>query len=77
MDSESDIEDITGKKMKAITIFSMLIEYHKDQLIETMNRSIAKGTIFESDLFFVLAVPASCGERAKDFMLKAAKKVIG
>lgn len=73
LDSKSYIEDITGKKMKAITIFSMLINYFKNELIETMNRSIAIGTISESDVFFVLTVPANCGERAKHFIRKAAK----
>lgn len=76
LDFNADIEDITGKKMKAIIIFSMLIKYFKKSLLDAINLSIAEGRISKSDVDFVLAVPARCGDGAKFFMREAARKVI-
>lgn len=75
LDVDHDVEDITGKKLKAIIIISMLIAYLKKSLIYAMNLSIAEGIISETDVDFFLAVPAKAGERAKAFMQYAAKKV--
>lgn len=62
--------------MKAIDIFSELIKYFKESLLDDINLSIAEGKLSISNMDFVLAVPASCGEGAKIFMREAAKKVI-
>lgn len=74
LDLDSDIEDYTGKKIKALSIFSMIIENFQKSLLEAMKLSSFEGTISISDVYFVLAVPASCGEGAKVLMRKAAEK---
>lgn len=72
----SDIEDYTGKKIKAVTIFSIIMENFQKSLLAAMTLSSFEGAISISDVDFVVAVPACCGERAKDLMRKAAEKVI-
>lgn len=60
--------------MEAICLVSMLIQYFKKLLLEAMNRSIAEGKISETDIDFVLAVPANY-DGARFFMQKAAETV--
>lgn len=69
------IEDITGKKMRAMDIFSISIKYLKDTMLETMNIRLADGIISEKDIDFVLTVPAIWGDEAKFFMREAAIQV--
>lgn len=53
----------------------MLIQYFKKLILEDMNQSIAEGTVSETDIDFVFAVPTNCGHEAKWFMREAAKQV--
>lgn len=69
---DSVIKDITGKKMRAMDIFSLSIEYLKNTMLESMNVRLAAGKIFEKDIDFVLTVPAIWGDEAKLFMREAA-----
>lgn len=55
---ESTIEDITGKTMKALDIFSISLKYLKDFMLEIMNKNIASGVISKENIDFVLTVPA-------------------
>lgn len=68
----SVIKDITGKKMRAMDIFSISIKHLKDTLIQTMNSRLAEGVFSENDIDFVLTVPAIWGDEAKLFMREAA-----
>lgn len=61
--------------MKALKIFSILIGYLKDSLLETINKRLYRIDLSESDIDFVLVVPARCGDSAKMFMREAAIKV--
>lgn len=61
--------------MKAMKIFSIFIKYLKDSLLETMNKGYKQNRIFESDIDFVLVVPAVCGDGAETFMQEAAINV--
>lgn len=72
---DSIIKDFSGKTMKAMKIFSIFIEYLKDSILETMNKFLGHIEVSESDIDFVLVVPALCGEGAKMFMREAAIKV--
>lgn len=76
LDLYPDIEDFTRKKFQALSIFSMIIEYFMNSLLEAISLSSLEGKFSKSDVDFVLALPASCGEGAKDLMRKAAEKVI-
>jgi hypothetical protein len=71
---ETLIEDIEGKKMAAMKVFSMSIEYMKSKMMED-----AKGTVSglrDDDISWVLTVPAIWSEPAKQFMREAANRVI-
>lgn len=61
--------------MKAMKIFSIFINYLKDSFLETMNKFLDHIEVSESDIDFVLVVPALCGEGTKMFMREAAIKV--
>lgn len=71
----SVIKDITGKKMRAMNIFSISIKHLKDTMLKTMNSRLAEGTFSENDIDFVLTVPAIWGDEAKLFMREAAIQV--
>lgn len=71
---ESTIEDITGKTMKALDIFSISLKYLQDFMLEIMNKNIASGVISKENIDFVLTVPAIWGDGAKLFMREAAIK---
>uniref|UniRef100_A0A8W8KYD9 Heat shock 70 kDa protein 12B n=1 Tax=Magallana gigas TaxID=29159 RepID=A0A8W8KYD9_MAGGI len=68
------IKDVTGKKMKAMDVFSICIKYLKDTMLSSMNLQIAEGNFIENDIDFVLTVPAIWGDEAKLFMREAAIK---
>ena len=67
------VTDITGKKAKAIDVFSIAIKYFKDHMLKTLERH-GLG-IGKDDIHWVLTVPAICNDPAKQFMRKAAEKV--
>lgn len=62
-----------GKELPAVDIFSHAIKYLKDHMI---NEHRNRGTSIEdSDIHWVLTVPAIWDDPAKQFMRKAAGKV--
>lgn len=54
----------------------MIIENFQKSLLAAMSLSSFEGTISISEVDFVLAVPARCGEGAIVLIRKAAEKVI-
>ncbi|XP_061169337.1 heat shock 70 kDa protein 12B-like [Saccostrea echinata] len=69
---ETILEDILGKTVPAIDVFSMSIEYLKTHLMETLKNRLPNVTL--SDVRFVLTVPAIWRDSAKEFMREAAEK---
>ncbi|XP_053373540.1 heat shock 70 kDa protein 12A-like [Mercenaria mercenaria] len=69
---EAKLKDIEGKEMSAMTIFTLVIKYLRDKLIEQVRRS--KTGIEEHEIFWVLTVPAIWSDAAKQFMREAATK---
>ncbi|WAR08521.1 HS12B-like protein [Mya arenaria] len=69
---ETMLEEINGKNMEALKIFSYSIEYLKDHLMRTLHNRLPDVT--EDDIQFVLTVPAIWNDRAKQFMRDAANK---
>ncbi|XP_071125472.1 heat shock 70 kDa protein 12A-like [Mytilus edulis] len=68
------IKDITGKQMKAIQVFSAAICYLKDHLLKTLQKSFhTDSNISNTDIHWVLTVPAIWEMRAKQFMRDAAE----
>ncbi|XP_060567544.1 heat shock 70 kDa protein 12A-like, partial [Ruditapes philippinarum] len=68
------IEDASGKKLKAKTVFALSMKYHKDDLIEISKKRIADDGIRNSDIHWVLTVPAIWNDAAKQFMREAAEE---
>lgn len=69
-----EVIDLSGKvKIPAIAAFSMAIRYLKDHALATLNeRRTGKLVIDESDIHFVVTVPAIWDDRARLFMREAA-----
>lgn len=72
-----EIADLSGKvKIPAINAFSMAIRYLKDHALATLNENrTGKLIINETDIHFVLTVPAIWDDRARLFMREAAADV--
>ncbi|XP_045182072.2 heat shock 70 kDa protein 12A-like [Mercenaria mercenaria] len=66
------IEDINGTKMPAMTIFSMSIRYLKDHFLEQLNKQTTG--VEETDIQYVITVPAIWDDIAKQFMREAAEQ---
>lgn len=65
-----ELDDITGTKMRAMTIFGMSIRYLRNHLLEALN--LKTTGIEESDIFYIITVPAIWDNSAKQFMREAA-----
>ena len=72
---DSEIKDISNKKMRAMDVFSICIKHLKDSMLEEMEKT-KTFDISEKDVDFILTVPAIWGDAAKMFMREAAVKVI-
>ena len=67
------IEDDKGRKLNALTVFSMSIKFLKDHLVHTLSNRASGVT--QDDVHWVLTVPAIWNDNAKQFMREAAEKV--
>ncbi|XP_045161274.1 heat shock 70 kDa protein 12A-like [Mercenaria mercenaria] len=66
----STIEDISGKKLPALEIFAHAIRYLKNKFMETIDKRIQD--VQDTDVNYVLTVPAIWDDMAKRFMRQAA-----
>ena len=67
------MEDINGKSMRAITVFAMAFRYLKDHMLSVL-RTQTVG-MKETDIRYVITVPAIWTDKAKQFMREAAFEV--
>lgn len=68
------LEDINGKEMPAIEIFSMTLFHLRTELLKQIH--LSKTGMDDSDITCVLTVPAIWNDAAKQFMREAAIQVI-
>ncbi|XP_045181401.2 heat shock 70 kDa protein 12A-like [Mercenaria mercenaria] len=68
------IEDATGKSLQAKNVFSLSIRYLKDDLLDMVKRQVLDEYLTESDIHWVLTVPAIWNDAAKQFMREAAEE---
>jgi len=61
--------------MSAMTIFSMAINYMRNHLMDLLKKQVTD--IGQSDVMFVLTVPAIWSDASKQFMREAAIAVSG
>jgi len=67
---KTEVQAVNGKQMLAIDIFTMAIEFMRKHLMHTVSNQVA--SIKESDVMFVITVPAIWNDTSKQFMRKAA-----
>ncbi|XP_063068944.1 heat shock 70 kDa protein 12A-like [Engraulis encrasicolus] len=69
-----DISAVNGGKMKAITVISECLRYLKNHALKTVKNVSASVELQDSDITWVLTVPAIWDDAAKQFMRHAAKQ---
>jgi len=73
LNRQSEVEDINGERMSAMTIFSMAINYMRRHLMGAIE--IASSDIKQLDVMFVITVPAIWNNASKQFIREAAVQV--
>ncbi|XP_052794433.1 heat shock 70 kDa protein 12A-like [Mya arenaria] len=68
----TEIEDEQGRKMNAIEVFSICIKYLSDEFRKLINKRVTQ--IKETDIHWVITVPAIWNDASKQFMREAAEK---
>jgi hypothetical protein len=68
------LEDETGKRLPAKTVFSLAIEFLKEDLLENCQKQLAD-VLTKDYIKWVLTVPAIWNDGAKQFMREAAEQV--
>ncbi|XP_052089704.1 heat shock 70 kDa protein 12A-like [Mytilus californianus] len=67
-----EIEEMGGKKMKAMFVFAFCIEYIKDMVLDRLSKAI--DSLDEDDVHWVVTVPAIWNDPARQFMIEASAK---
>ncbi|XP_053399692.1 heat shock 70 kDa protein 12B-like [Mercenaria mercenaria] len=70
LNRHTSIEDISGKKMPALVIFAHAIRYLKNNFMQTVHNRVQN--VKDTDVNYVLTVPAIWNDMAKRFMREAA-----
>ncbi|XP_053388604.1 heat shock 70 kDa protein 12A-like [Mercenaria mercenaria] len=70
---EINVTDEMGKKLLGIDVFAMSIKFMIDDLMVVVNQRLT-GIIMETDIHWVITVPAIWSDPAKQFMRHAAIK---
>lgn len=72
---ETQLKDDKGKQMEAMKVFSAVIEQLKNHMIEKCKKQFRDIELKDSDVTWVLTVPAVWDDQSKQFMREAAKQV--
>lgn len=67
------VEDINGIRMPAMTIFAMSIQFLRDHLLKSLKLQMVG--MEETDIQYVITVPAIWSDNAKQFMREASIQV--
>ncbi|XP_053376188.1 heat shock 70 kDa protein 12A-like [Mercenaria mercenaria] len=73
MTRSATLEDESGKKLPAMTVFSLSIDYLKKDVLDTLSKQVDT-SLEVHDIHWVLTVPAIWNDAAKQFMREAAQK---
>ncbi|XP_060591180.1 heat shock 70 kDa protein 12A-like [Ruditapes philippinarum] len=73
MTRRDTLEDETGKKLPAMRVFSLSIDFLRKDVLDTLSNHI-DGIFIASDIHWVLTVPAIWNDAAKQFMREAAQQ---
>ena len=58
-----------------MTVFSLAIRYLKEDLMETCRKRLVNDSLNDTDVYWVLTVPAIWNDSAKQFMRESANQV--
>ncbi|KAL5012748.1 hypothetical protein ScPMuIL_011299 [Solemya velum] len=72
MPRDIKLEDVTGKKLSASTVFALAIKFLKNDLLDNCKDMLTD--IYEKDIHWVLTTPAIWTDAAKQFMREVAVK---
>jgi len=67
------INDINGRPTEALNVFAACLSHLRGRLLEAIK--IQTGAVIETDILYVITVPAIWDDKAKQFMREAAVKV--
>lgn len=70
------IKDAKGKPLEALTVFAKSLDYFRETAKAELERATGAKWV-ETEVKWILTVPAIWGDRAKQFMTEAAEKVRG
>ena len=70
MNRNTKVDDVNGKQMLAKDVFTLVIDFMKNHLMRAVTNQVSN--IRESDVLFVITVPAIWNEASKQFMREAA-----
>lgn len=71
-----EIEDATGKKLSALSIFALAIKFLQEDLLKETSKSLSDGGLTAGEVHWVITVPAIWNDAAKQFMREAGERVI-
>ena len=71
---DSLVKDINHIKMSAMKIFAMSIKYLKVHFMEAVKKQTSG--VLETDVRYVITIPAIWDDKAKQFMREAAVEVV-
>lgn len=72
--ADTPLQDVNGKRLPAMLVFSGVIAYLKNHLKAKLEGMDNKSYIPDSSIHWVLTVPAIWNDKSKQFMRKAAQK---
>lgn len=70
---DATVQDVNGNSVSALKLFAMAIGYMRDQMLSQLDKRLPG--ISESDIKYVVTVPAIWSDKAKQFMREAGIKV--
>ncbi|XP_053376192.1 heat shock 70 kDa protein 12A-like [Mercenaria mercenaria] len=73
IERSATLEDESGKKLPAVTVFSLSIDYLKNDVLKYLGMKIGESRLNVEDIQWVLTVPAIWNDAAKQFMREAAQ----
>ncbi|KAH3840800.1 heat shock 70 kDa protein 12A-like [Dreissena polymorpha] len=70
---ETPLKDISGKSLPAMTVFSLLVGYIRQQVLSASGGRLQSANLRISDIHWILTIPAMWSDASKQFMREAAE----
>ena len=66
------LKDDKGRTLPAMTVFSMVIDYLKNDMMGPCQQTLSEGDFGDKDVLWIITVPAIWNDSAKQFMRECA-----